>query len=81
MLVPLSVVLVLAIVVVFWWSVSSGQFDDLERHGRSVVDDDDTPDSSALGRPSDTSPVGIAPTDTSPPAPTRSPPSHRSQPP
>ena len=25
----------------FWWSTASGQFDDLERHGRSVVEDDD----------------------------------------
>ena len=42
LLVPLSVVLVFLIVAVFWWSVQSGQFDDLERHGRSVLDDDET---------------------------------------
>ena len=43
LLVPLSVVLVFAIVVMFWWSVHNGQFDDIERHGRSVVDDPDAP--------------------------------------
>lgn len=41
LLVPLSVVLVFAIVAVFWWSVESGQFEDLERHGDTVLDDDD----------------------------------------
>ncbi len=43
LLVPLSVVLVFAIVVVFWWSVESGQFEDLERHGDGVLEDDDRP--------------------------------------
>ena len=53
LLVPLSVVLVFAIVVMFWWSVHNGQFDDIERHGRSVIDDTDTPDTpgSAPGEP------------------------------
>lgn len=30
LLIPISVVLVFAIGVAFWWSVRSGQFDDLE---------------------------------------------------
>ncbi|QEL64293.1 cytochrome oxidase maturation protein [Oryzomicrobium terrae] len=30
LLIPLSVVLVFLIAVVFWWSVKSGQFEDLE---------------------------------------------------
>lgn len=47
LLVPLSVVLVFAIAVMFWWSVHTGQFDDLERQGRTVVDDIDTPPSGA----------------------------------
>lgn len=42
LLIPLSVVLVFAIVGVFWWSLSSGQFDDLDTHGSSVIHDDDT---------------------------------------
>ena len=44
LLIPLSIVLVFGIGVVFWWSVKSGQFDDLEGPGyRMVVDDDDPP--------------------------------------
>lgn len=43
LLIPLSVVLVFVIGVVFWWSVRSGQFDDLEGPGYRVVIDDDNP--------------------------------------
>jgi cbb3-type cytochrome oxidase maturation protein len=41
LLVPLSVVLVFAIGVVFWWSVRSGQFDDLEGPAHRILADDD----------------------------------------
>ncbi|UCE33017.1 MAG: cbb3-type cytochrome oxidase assembly protein CcoS, partial [Burkholderiales bacterium] len=37
LLIPLSVVLVFIIVGVFWWALSSGQFDDLERQGQAVL--------------------------------------------
>lgn len=40
-LVPLALVLAVIIGAAFWWSTTAGQFDDLERHGRSVVEDDD----------------------------------------
>ncbi len=43
LLVPVSVVLVLGIGWVFWRALESGQFDDLERPGLDVLDDDDTP--------------------------------------
>ncbi len=43
LLVPLSVVLVLVIGWVFWLALQSGQFDDLERPGRDLLDDDDRP--------------------------------------
>jgi cbb3-type cytochrome oxidase maturation protein len=43
LLIPLSVLLVLGIGVLFWWSVDSGQFDDLEGPGQRVLADDDTP--------------------------------------
>ncbi len=43
LLIPLSVILVFVIGLVFWWSVRSGQFDDLEGPGYRVVSDDDTP--------------------------------------
>ncbi len=44
LLIPLSVVLVLLIGWAFWWSVRSGQFDDLEGPAYRVLQDDDRPD-------------------------------------
>lgn len=41
LLIPLSVVLVFLIAVVFWWSLKSGQFDDLEGPGHRILMDDD----------------------------------------
>lgn len=41
LLVPVSVVLVLATGWVFWVALGSGQFDDLERPARDLLDDDD----------------------------------------
>ena len=43
LLIPLSIVLVFVIGLIFWWSVRSGQFDDLEGPGYLVVSDDDDP--------------------------------------
>jgi len=43
LLIPLSVVLVLLIGVLFWWSVRSGQFDDLEGPAHRILQDDDDP--------------------------------------
>ena len=43
LLVPLSVVLVVAIGVAFGWSAKSGQFDDLDGPAHRVVADDDRP--------------------------------------
>nr|WP_221229541.1 cbb3-type cytochrome oxidase assembly protein CcoS [Niveibacterium umoris] len=43
LLIPLSVVLVFLIGLVLWWSVRSGQFDDLEGPGYRVLMDDDSP--------------------------------------
>ena len=42
LLIPLSVALVLLIGAGFWWSVHSGQFDDLEGPAHRILDDDDT---------------------------------------
>ena len=41
LLVPLSVVLVFAIAIAFWWSLRNGQYDDLERPCYRVLMDDD----------------------------------------
>ena len=43
LLIPISVILVFVIAAVFWWSVRSGQFDDLEGPGFRILMDDDGP--------------------------------------
>ncbi len=43
LLIPVSVILVFVIGVAFWWSVKSGQYDDLEGPGYRVLMDDDEP--------------------------------------
>jgi cbb3-type cytochrome oxidase maturation protein len=41
LLIPMSIVLVALIAAVFWWSVRSGQFDDLEGPAHRILADDD----------------------------------------
>lgn len=41
LLVPVSVVLVLLVGVLFWWSLNNGQFDDMEAPARRILEDDD----------------------------------------
>ena len=41
LLIPVSVVLVFGIAIAFWWSVRSGQFDDLEGPAYRILMDDD----------------------------------------
>ena len=41
LLIPVSVVLVFLIGVAFWWSLRSGQFDDLEGPAYRILMDDD----------------------------------------
>lgn len=43
LLIPIAVMLVLAIIGVFVWSVKSGQFDDLEGPAHRILMDDDDP--------------------------------------
>lgn len=40
LLVPLSVVIVFAIIVVFWWALKGGQFDNIEREGGRILGGD-----------------------------------------
>lgn len=42
LLIPMSVVLVFVIGVVFWWSLKSGQFEDLEGPAYRILRDDDS---------------------------------------
>ena len=41
LLIPLSVLLAFVVGLAFWWSVRSGQFDDLEGPAHRILDDDD----------------------------------------
>ena len=43
LLIPLSVVLVVLVGLAFWWSVRSGQYDDLEGPAQRIIDDDHVP--------------------------------------
>jgi cbb3-type cytochrome oxidase maturation protein len=43
LLIPLSVILALLIGWAFWWSVTHGQFDDLEGPAHRIISDDDSP--------------------------------------
>lgn len=53
LLIPLSAVLVLAILGVFGWALSRGQFEDLELEGRRILEsgDDTVDDDQALLQP------------------------------
>jgi cbb3-type cytochrome oxidase maturation protein len=42
LLIPVSVLLVLLIGAAFWWSVRTGQFDDLDGPAHRILADDDT---------------------------------------
>ncbi len=41
LLVPLSVILVFAIGVIFWWALNHRQFEKLDDVGQSIIDDKD----------------------------------------
>jgi cbb3-type cytochrome oxidase maturation protein len=40
-LIPIAILLVLLAIGIFFWAVKSDQFEDLERHGHSILFDDD----------------------------------------
>ncbi len=44
LLIPVSIVLVFLIGALFWWSLRSGQYDDLEGPGYRVLMDKDGPE-------------------------------------
>lgn len=58
LLIPVSVVLVFLIGIAFWWSLRSGQFDDLEGPAYRILMDDDKPPPEAP--PVNTSPDVLA---------------------
>jgi cbb3-type cytochrome oxidase maturation protein len=59
LLIPVSVVLVFVIGGIFWWSLRSGQMEDLEGPAYRVLMDDDRPETVQKPEP-DTSPPGQA---------------------
>jgi cbb3-type cytochrome oxidase maturation protein len=59
LLIPMSVVLVLIIAAIFWWSVRSGQFDDLEGPAHRILADDDAPPRPEQARA--LTPINLAP--------------------
>ena len=44
LLVPLSVVLVLLVMALFYWALQSGQFENVDREGERILWDDDDDD-------------------------------------
>lgn len=42
LLLPVSILFVLLIGVALWWAIFSGQFDNLNEAGRSILEDDDS---------------------------------------
>lgn len=53
LMVPIAIILVVIAIVIFFWAVRTGQFDDLERQGYSVLLDEDNeqPKSAAEKQP------------------------------
>ena len=58
LLIPVSVLLVFGIAIAFWWSVRSGQFDDLEGPGFRVLMDDNPPKPPAEAEAADADKAG-----------------------
>jgi cbb3-type cytochrome oxidase maturation protein len=55
-LIPLSLAVVFLIAVIFWWSLRSGQYEDMEGPGYRILMDDDHPPIRPAARPN---PVAI----------------------
>ena len=45
LLIPLAILIAFIIAALFFWSVKSGQFDDMQGPAHSILMDDDSPDS------------------------------------
>lgn len=58
LLIPMSVALVLAILVVFAWALQGGQFDNVEREGERILWEDGRPP--APGLTAVNTPLGVA---------------------
>ncbi|MDP2133770.1 MAG: cbb3-type cytochrome oxidase assembly protein CcoS [Sulfuritalea sp.] len=56
LLIPLSLALVFVIAALFWWSLQSGQYEDLEGPGHRILMDDDKSDLRASEVDAETNP-------------------------
>ena len=43
LLIPLSVIFIIIAIAAFWWAVSNGQYDDLEKPAHDILFDDIEP--------------------------------------
>ena len=43
LLIPMAIIIAFVIAIVFFWSVKSGQFDDMQGPAHSIIMDDDSP--------------------------------------
>jgi len=50
LLIPLSLLLVGLLAWILHWSIKSGQFDDLDGPGQSILMDDDAPDAQKVSK-------------------------------
>jgi cbb3-type cytochrome oxidase maturation protein len=50
LIIPVSILLVIAIVWIFLWAVRSGQFDDMEGPAHRILMDDDLTQPKAVGK-------------------------------
>ena len=50
-LIPLSLLLVFAIIYFIWWAVDRGQFENMERYGDEIIHDDDSVHSDNTAQP------------------------------
>jgi len=50
LLIPLSVVLILAVGGLLVWAAMTGQFDSLDQEGRRILEDEDAPSRGAAGQ-------------------------------
>jgi len=53
LLIPLSVVLILAIGGLLVWAAMTGQFDSLDREGRRILEDEEAPPPGAIDQQGD----------------------------
>jgi cbb3-type cytochrome oxidase maturation protein len=57
LLIPMSLVVVAVIVLILYWAVKSGQFEDLEGPGHSILMDDDVSSTRVIDKSSPDSSV------------------------